>query len=145
MGSATWTLTTAGWLAILTGAGAALAGLVLMGAMFFGAGVPVGGAGLFVLLVLGAGPLLFLAGVAMSFAGFKLMGGHAWALTTLSILAWVAFAGTLVWLVYSASQRWPLEAPDIVQGFIFLMLTSVPSGLLIALLRSQAVRGAMTV
>jgi hypothetical protein len=145
MGSATWTLTTAGWLAILAGAGTALAGLVLMGAMFFGGGVPVSAAGIFVLLVLGAGPLLFLAGVTMSYAGFKLMGGHAWALTTLSILAWIALAGSLAWLVYSAMRRWPLEAPDVVQGFIFLLMTAVPAGVLVALLRTPALQRAMTV
>ena len=143
MASASALVTLAGWLAIAAGAAVALLGLVLFGSMFSGGGAPVSGAGLFVILTLGAGPVLILTGIAMIVSGFKLMGGHAWARTVLEVIAWTSMCASAGWVIYNASQQDHIYRYHVIQGAMFLLGVTVPAIVLIALLRSDAIQRAM--
>jgi hypothetical protein len=144
MGSASWLVPAAGWLAIVSGAVVALLGLLLFGAIFSGGGVPVSGAGLFVVLTLGAGPVLMLAGAAIVASGFKLIAGFAWARTALEIFSWIALCASAGWLIYSASHLRNIHFIDVFRGSLFFLVTGAPAILMILLLRSDAIGRAMT-
>jgi hypothetical protein len=143
MASMTWALTAAGWLAILSGSAVTLLGLLLVGTLFLGRGVPVSGAGMFAIFTLGVGPLLVVAGVTIAIAGYRVMGGYAWARSALEIFSWIALVSAVVWLIYSASEKRNIHVIDVVQGAIFLLFTGVPAIALILLLRSETVQRAM--
>ena len=143
MGSVTWSLTAAGWLGILSGSAITLLGLLFVGTLFLGKGVPVSGVGIFVIVTMGVGPLLILAGVAIAVSGFRLMGGYSWARSVLEIFSWIALAASVGWLIYSAADKREIHAIDVVQGSIFLLFTGGPAVLLMVLLRSEGVQRAI--
>jgi hypothetical protein len=127
--------TTAGSLAILCGAALTLLGVMLFSALLLRGGVPVGGAGLFAILTLGAGPLLTLSGIAIIVSGIKLMHGQEWARTVLQVFSWILLCGSVGWLGYSAIEEGHIHLIDVVHGGIFLLLTAVPPAVLLLLLR----------
>jgi|HubBroStandDraft_1064217.scaffolds.fasta_scaffold06159_2 hypothetical protein len=137
-------VTAAGWLAIVAGAVVTLLGLLLAGAIFSGRGVPVSGAGLFLVLSLGAGPLLTLAGITIVVSGFKLMGGYAWARTVLESVSWVALCASIGWLIYSASSVRHIHTIHVIQGTLFLLVTGAPAIAMILLLRSNVIQRTLT-
>jgi hypothetical protein len=143
MSSVTWMLTAAGWLAILAGAAVTLLGLLLVAALFLGK-APVSGAGMFLVLTIGAGPLLLLAGIAIVISGFKLMAGYLWARTVLQVFCWISLVASIAWLLYRASEEREIHLVDVVRGSIFFVLTGVPAILLILLLRSEGVQRAIS-
>jgi hypothetical protein len=138
------TLTAAAWLAGLAGAAVALMGVLLTATIFSNKGVPVGGAGLFVVLAWGAGPLLAIAGVAVVVSTFKLIAGYLWARTVLEVFAAVALCASIGWLIYSAAHVRHIHWNHIVQGAMFFLLTGIPSIVLLLLLRSDAVQRVIT-
>jgi hypothetical protein len=127
--------TAAGWLAIVCGAAVTLLGVLFVSAMLTRGGVPVGGAGLFAVLTLGAGPVLTLSGIAIIVAGIQLMHGQEWARTVLQVFSWIALCGSAGWLGYSAIEVRHIHLIDVVHGSIFLLLTAAPAAVLILLLR----------
>ena len=137
-------VTAAGWLAIVAGAAVTVLGLSLFGAIFSGRGVPVGGAGLFLVLTWGAGPVLTLAGLAAVIAGFKLMGGYLWARTALEFFSWFLLCASIGWLIYRASHVRHLHSIHVIQGALFFLITGVPALALILLLRSTGVERSIT-
>jgi hypothetical protein len=137
-------LTASGALAILFGAAVALAGVVFLALLLFGRGVPVGGAGFFAVFTMIGGPLLLIAGSAVVFSGIKLMGGHSWARTFLVVFCWLILVATISCLAYGGATASQIEGKDIVSGTIYFLLAGVPSIVLLLLLRSDAVRNAMS-
>jgi hypothetical protein len=128
-------MTVAGWLAIVCGAAVTVLGVWFVSALFMRGGLPVGGAGSFIILTVGAGPLLTLSGIAIIVSGVKLMGGQEWARTVLQAFSWVAFCASIVWLGYSAMQVRHIHLIHVVHGSIFLLVTVVPALTMILLLR----------
>jgi hypothetical protein len=137
-------LTLTGVLAIVAGLAVALMGVVLVGLLLFGRGVPVGGAGLFAVSTMVGGPLLLFCGSAVILSGFKLMSGHAWARTFLVVFCWLVLVATISFLAYGGTTATKIEGKDIVSGTIYLLLAGLPSVVLLLLLRADAVRHAMT-
>lgn len=127
----------ASWLAIVSGAVLTLSGFILTAMFFFGR-IPVSGAGLFMLISLVAGPAMAVSGVTVVLAGIGLMNGASWAARTLTTFAWIAFAASVGWLIYSATELENIHAEHVVRGAIFLALTGGPAALLLFLLRSTA-------
>lgn len=144
MSSASGLVTATGWFAIVVGALVTLLGLVLIGAIFSGGGVPVSAAGLFVIVTLGAGPLLTLSGIAIAISGFKLMAGYSWARTVLEIFSWISLCASIGWLIYSASQVRHIHTYHVAQGAMFFLATGVPAIAMVLLLHSAAVQQAIT-
>ena len=128
-------LTVAGWLAIVCGAAVALLGVTLICEIFLAGGVPVGGAGLFAVLTLGAGPILTLIGITVLVSGFKVMGGHEWARTVIQVFAWIVVFASIGWLGYSAMHERHIHLIDVVHWGIILLVTGVPGIAMILLLR----------
>lgn len=137
-------LTLTGVFAIVVGVAVALMGLILVGLLFFGRGVPVGGAGLFAIFTMLGGPLLLFAGSAVILSGFKLMSGHGWARTFLVVFCWLALIATISFLAYGGTTASKIEGKDIVSGTIYFLLAGVPSIVLLLLLRADVIRNAMT-
>jgi len=143
MASGSWVLTAAAWCSILAGVLVTLCGLILIGVLFLGKGVPVGGAGLFQILTMGAGPVLALAGPAVVYAAIRLMGGYGWARSALEIFFWMVAAATVLYIAYNTSRLRGIEASNVVRGTIFFALTGAPALALALLLRSASVVRAM--
>jgi hypothetical protein len=128
-------LTVAGWLAVVCGAVVTLLGVMLFSAIFMNAGVPVGGAGLFAVLTVGAGPVLTLIGITVMVSGFKLTGGQEWPRTVIQVFSWVVVCASLGWSGYSAAAERHIHLIDVVHWGILLLWTAVPGIALILLLR----------
>jgi hypothetical protein len=122
----------------------AFMGVVLVGLLLFGRGVPVGGAGLFAIFTMIGGPLLLFAGSAVILSGIKLMSGHGWARTFLVVFCWLVLIATISSLAYGGTTTTKIEGKDIVSGTIYFLVAGVPSIVLLLLLRADAVRNAMT-
>ena len=137
-------LTISGGFSIALGVIVAVMGLVLIGLLIFGGGVPIGAAGLFGLFTMVGGPCLLVAGTAVIWSGVKLMGGHSWARTLLEVFAWLVITGTVCCLAYFGITARKIEGSDVVSGMIYFLATCVPSIALLLLLWSEAVRSAMT-
>jgi hypothetical protein len=137
-------LTLAAWSSVAAGAIIVLVGLFFLGAMFFAGGVPIGGAGAFVILTLLAGPALIAAGCGVLFAGLRLMAGYAWARSALEQFFWFVAASTALYIAYNGARIRGIELTEVVRGGIFYALTGAPSLALALLLRSDAVRQAIT-
>lgn len=137
-------LTLTGVLAIAAGAAVALMGVVLVGLLLFGRGVPVGAAGLFAIFTMFGGPLLVVAGSAVILSGIKLMSGHGWARTFLVVFCWLVLIATISCLAYGGTTATKIEGKDVVSGTIYFLLAGLPSIILLLLLRADAVRNAMT-
>ncbi len=131
-------VTAAGVLAIVFGGVIALAGLALIGALLSGGSVPVGGAGLFAVMTVGGGTLLIGIGVTTIVAGIEWMDGATWARTELEIFAWLALAGAIGWLGYSAYRTRHVHFIHVFRGTLFFLVTGVPAIAMIVLLHCRA-------
>jgi|GEM_PF-5534058 len=128
-------LAVVGWGSVVAGVMVTLVGLLLIGAIFSGGGVPVGGAGAFAVLTLGAGPALVLAGPVVIFLAVKLMGGQAWAGPWLERFYWLVVAVSVGYLVYGWLEITLFESRHFVQGVVFFALTGGPATAMALLLR----------
>ena len=137
-------LLAAGWLAVVCGALLALWGLFLIAAMFTRGSVPIGGAGLFVILTLGLGPVLAIAGIAAAVAAFRLMGGHESARMTLLALSAIGLCAGGAWAAYGLTHVRHIHGDHVMQAALTFLLTGGPAAVLLFLLRSDGVRQAMT-
>jgi ABC-type microcin C transport system permease subunit YejB len=141
MGSAL--LTGVGWSSIAAGLLVAFSGSVLIAAIFSGRGVPIGGAGTFMLLTLIAAPLLLIAGAAAVVSGAKLMGGHSWARAILVAFWWITLLSSIAYVVHAGVTKNEIYRKDIMKSAMFLLVTGIPSLIMILLLRSSALRHAL--
>lgn len=137
-------LTFAGILAIGGGTILVLLGVLLLGLLFFGKGADISGAGAFVLLTMIGGPLLLVAGSTVILSGFKLMSGHGWARTFLMVLCWLALLTTIACIAYGGITAPKIEGQHIVTGTTYFLLGGLPAIVMLLLLRTEAVRHAMT-
>jgi hypothetical protein len=137
-------LTAVVWIAIVYGIFVTLAGLILIGMIFFGGSVPVSGAGMFTILTLGLGPLLTLAGVLTIISGAKLISGNAWASTAIQIISWTILFVTVVRIGYGGYKIYDsgdsLEATEVVRGVIFFIVVGAPAIANLILLNLNSVK-----
>jgi hypothetical protein len=143
MAAGSWVLTVVGWFWILAGSVVTISGLMLVGALFFGRGVPVSGAGMFILLTLVVGPLLALAGPMAVVSAVQLMNRHAWARSYLEVATWIGLFGSVFYLGYTGVTKNDIFAEDIIRGAIFFLFTGAPLTGMLFLLRSDSMRRAI--
>jgi hypothetical protein len=141
--SGSWQLALSGWVAIVAGSIMALFGLLYIGILFSGRAIPVGAGRIIAILALGAGPLLFVSGIAMILSGVKLMNGFSWARMVIQAFSWIALVGSVAWLAYSASEKSEIDSYVLVRGAIFFLVTGAPASVLILLLRMNVIQSAM--
>ncbi len=138
MSTGSWLLTAAGWGSVAGGILVAIAGLLLIGVLFAGRGVPAGGAGAVAVFSFGVGPMLAVAGTVAVVAGIKLWAGQVWARTYLELFFWgvaVAIAG---YIAYEGSRIRSIEAGHVIRGALYFVFLAAPAILMAIVVRLSA-------
>jgi hypothetical protein len=127
MSTGSWLLTAAGWGSVAGGVLVALAGVLLIGVLFGGRGVPVGGAGAVAIFSFGVGPLLAVAGTVAVVAGLKLGGGAGWARTYLELFFWMVAVLIGGYIAYEGSRIRSMEAGHVIRGALYFAFLGAPA------------------
>lgn len=136
MTSGTWLVSFAGWASLCGGILVTITGIVLFGALFFSRGVPVGGAGAFALLSLGAGPILAGLGATATFAAVKLWSGQPWARTYLEVFFWFVALAVVGYIGYEGARIKEMASGNVIRGAIYFFFLGLPPMILAIVLRS---------
>ena len=138
MASGSTLVSVAAWGSILAGVLTTCVAVVLIGALFFSKGIPVGGAGAFLVIALGGGLLLIALGPAAIYAGTQLWNGAPWARAFLEIFFWVLAVAIVGGIGYETSRIKSIEADNVIRGSLAFLFTAGPAMAMAMILRSLA-------
>lgn len=138
MASGSTLVSVAAWGSILAGVLTTFIAIVLIGALFLSKGVPVGGAGAFLVIALGGGLLLIGLGPAAIYAGTQLWSGAPWARVFLELFFWALAVAIVGGIGYETSRIKSIETDNIIRGSLAFVLTAGPAMAMALILRSLA-------